>query len=332
MTEQTPKQPTARAIDAAKAQALAPRRSADAHKWSVGGLIIIAGSPVYIGAATLAAMAAGRAGAGITTLVTPRSAMSAVAAVVPEVVFLPVPDGDPADSTRRVVGEIRKRLEKARALVVGPGLGDDEHSTALLAALFGSTKARRDFGFGVSSGADASSADPIFSPEHPSVIDADGLNWLATREDWWQPIAAHSLVLTPHVGEMARLTGGSTDEVLADPQECASSFAARTGQVVVLKGNPTVVSDGEETFVAPASPRCLATAGSGDVLSGTIGAFLAQGLSPIDAAQLGCYVGSLAGQALEERIGVLGVVASDLPMEIAEQLHLLEQGKGSHRA
>jgi len=156
----------------------------------------------------------------------------------------------------------------------------------------------------------------------PAVLDADALNWLAGESDWSERFAPNTLVLTPHAGEMARLTGLDTAEIVADPAAIASRFAREWRQTVVLKGGVSVIASGD-TLRQIAAPPALATAGSGDVLAGSIGAFLAQGLDPVDAASLALYLGAQAAERLSEKLSPLGVVASDLPLAIAEALAAL---------
>jgi ADP-dependent NAD(P)H-hydrate dehydratase / NAD(P)H-hydrate epimerase len=331
------KAPAAIVIDEALAVSLYPERAQNAHKWSAGGVIVVGGSPGYVGAPALAARAAARSGAGVVSVACPRSAIGAIAAIVPEAVFLPMPEGDLGVGGRKAVERIVERLEKSRALVVGSGLGDDDYADAVMAALAAvsaPTTTVRSFGFAASraSGsvpASKDSATAVIGNAHPTVLDADALNWLAKRDDWWTSFTPFSCVLTPHPGEMARLLDIEVSAVLADPAGVAADAAKRWQQTVVLKGVPTVVSDGERTLVAPSSPRALATAGSGDVFAGSIGAFLAQGLAPVDAAALAIWIGTQAVERIVGRLGTLGVVAGDLPIAIAEELAVLEQRKAN---
>lgn len=317
-------------IDANLAKSLLPVRGDDAHKWSVGGVLVVGGSPSFIGAPALSGLAAGRSGAGVVGIASPRSAVVAIASIVPEAVFIPLPEGDLGPGGERAADKIREPLERYRALVVGPGLGEDEYARAVMQGLTGATvvtRASGSLGFSVGRTAvaehPASETTSILGGTIPAVIDADGLNWLATQDDWTSRFAPGSLVLTPHVREMSRLTGLESDEILANPAEIATRYAAEWGQVVVLKGAPTVVSDGSVTRVAVSNPVALATAGSGDVLAGSIGAFLAQGLAPLDAATLAIFVGVSAAETLTGRFSALGVIATDLPVAIAEAIATL---------
>jgi len=320
---------TQRVIDDALAKSLLPGRAPDAHKWGVGGVIVVAGSPSYPGAAVLASRAAGRAGAGIVLLATSRSVISAVAAAIPEVAFVPLPETESSSGARHAAELIREKAEKARSLVIGPGLGDDDASHGLLGSLFGfgerSQAVRERLGFGGVSAmnADASGAATetnLTGTDIKIVLDADALNWLARQPDWWDHVPPQRLVLTPHVGEMGRLLDRSTDDILADPVDAARTAARTWNQVVLLKGERAVVTDGAQVFVADSGSGALATAGSGDVLAGTTGALLAQTGSPLEAAALATFLGPRAASAVATRFGVLGVIATDLPDAIAAEL------------
>lgn len=313
-------------INEAWAASILPRREAGAHKWSVGGVVVLAGSPPYIGAAVLCCMAAGRSGAGIVTAALPRALVPVVVGLVPEVTVAVLPEGDGASAARRAADTIEERLQKSRALVIGPGLGDDEGVDTLLSVLFGVARSRPGIGFSAGSGAGELAAESIISAAGlPVVIDADGLNWLAKQEQWWELLPAGKVVLTPHAGEMARLTGKAADEITSNPVDAARNAAETWGQTVVLKGTTTVIATAEGAVTTVEMPLSLATAGSGDVLCGSIGALLAQGLSGPDAASLAAFAGSRAANRLAERVGTLGLVASDMPLAIAEELAALER-------
>jgi NAD(P)H-hydrate epimerase len=161
----------------------------------------------------------------------------------------------------------------------------------------------------------------------PAVIDADALNALAKIERWWEAVG--NVVLTPHPGEMARLTELSIDEIQGDRVRAAREHAGRWGVVLVLKGAGTVVAspDGRVSINPTGGPN-LATAGTGDVLSGVIGALLAQGLTPYDAAVCGVYLHGEAGDLLRDALGDVGTVASDLLDALPHaRLAVLEEAK-----
>lgn len=330
-----PSRPTlsraARWADEAYARSVVPHREIGAHKWGVGGVLVIAGSPSYTGAAWLTCRSAGRAGAGIVRLATGNVVINRLAGALAEVGFVTLPETESASSARRAIERLEPSLEKVRAVVVGPGLDDDETTHHLLSTLFafgdkGSAKpARMGFGAGVS-GDDAAvdTESPLFTNEQiVIVVDADGLNWLAKQENWWERMPAGRLILTPHIGEMTRLTGREATEILEDPQAVAAEYAKTWGQTVVIKAGYSVASNGTETIVADDAPPSLATAGTGDVFAGMIGAFLAQGLAPLDAAGLAFYVGAQAARTAEAIFGELGVIATDLPDVLATELRQL---------
>jgi NAD(P)H-hydrate epimerase len=160
------------------------------------------------------------------------------------------------------------------------------------------------------------------------VVDGGALNLLSRSGEWWRD-AQRECVLTPHPGEFARLMGAPAGESDGERMTSAIAAAQRFGQVVVLKGARTVVAapDGRSA-VAPFANAALATAGSGDVLAGTIGSLLAQGVAAFDAACLGVYLHGRAGERLRQRLGDAGLLASDLPYEIALARHELVAGRG----
>ncbi len=171
---------------------------------------------------------------------------------------------------------------------------------------------------------DAGSTSAIVGADTPAVVDADALHWLSERESWWDKVAPGSLVLTPHVGELAALSIRHVDKILEDPAAAARDAAVAWNQTVVLKAGKAYVSDGQVTRTVSIAAPALATAGTGDVLAGSIGAFLAQGLNPVDAATLAIYAGTEAAVRLTQELSSLGVVASDLPEAIARVLAELE--------
>lgn len=313
--------------DHAFGKAALPRRDVGAHKWGVGGLLIVAGGPNYIGAAALTAMAAGRAGAGIINLVVPRGMMGAIAGIVPEVGFVPLPDGDVSSLGRRLMDELSPKAERSRALVIGPGLGGDDYATAIVKRVLGLTAANRTsrLGFGAVNRETADDERSALDWDIPILVDADGLNILAGIDEWWTQLPAKRLVLTPHAGELGRLMDLQADEMLADPVAVAERAAARFNQVVCFKAGYTIATDGERTVVSEDAPASLATAGTGDVLAGTIGALLAQGVAPLEAVGLATFVGCRAARRIEEQFGTLGLIASDLPQAIATELGVLER-------
>lgn len=286
-----------------------PTRPASAHKGTFGKVMIVAGSIHYTGAPVLAGLGAYRSGAGLVTLAVPRAAMSFVAAGLVEATFLPLPDAMGVISAD-ALPILAKSLEGYRAMLLGPGLTREKETAAFVDHLLGGQAAsKRPIGFGTAS-ASSSESNPI--PLPPLVVDADGLNILSEMTEWWKRLPESS-VLTPHIGEMARLTGESIAAVEVDRIDSASKFAQQWGHVVVLKGAFSIVAapDGRVVVMPFANPA-LATAGSGDVLAGSIVSLRAQGLAAFDAAACGAYLHGLAGELARKEIGLAGIIASDV--------------------
>jgi NAD(P)H-hydrate epimerase len=260
------------AITAAEAARLIPRRPIGGHKGTFGWVLVAAGSTRYWGAAALAGLGAYRAGAGLVALAVPAAIRPALATLLPEATYPPVASEAVLDEAAARM--ILSSLESYQALLVGPGLHDAaDFLVAMLAGLAASPR--------------------------PMVLDADGLNLLAQMDGWAERLPSET-ILTPHPGEMARLLGADPAELKErDRVELAQEQAAAWGCVLLLKGAFTVVAapDGRTTIVPFANPA-LATAGSGDVLSGVIAALLGQGLPAYEAAALGAYLhGAAAGLA-----------------------------------
>lgn len=298
-----------------------PLRPRHAHKGTFGRALIVAGSVYYTGAAALAASAAMRAGAGLVTLAVPRPLQGILAATLYEVTWLPLPHdmGVLAADAARLLNE---KLGQYKALLIGPGLSTEKETGEFLKAFFQpeepKARSRPQIGFARPRGETADEAAPEKQSTAraglpPLVVDADALNWLATQENWPSLLPPNS-ILTPHPGEMARLCGlASADEVSQQRWELATQKAAAWNQIVLLKGAHTIVAapDGRVRVLPFATPA-LATAGTGDVLAGTIVSLLAQGLQPFDAAVVGAYLHGLAGSLAAVDVGPAGVVASDV--------------------
>jgi len=293
-------------MDDATAAQLLPERPVRGHKGTFGKLLVVAGSLNYAGAAFLVVRAAGRTGAGLVTLAVPESLQPLFAVRVVEATTLALPEDDveevePQDALAVILDHSHD------ALVVGPGLRPGLATTELIRLLL------------------ATPIDPN-APPPPIVLDAEALRSLATVDAWWEGVPRPA-VLTPHAGEFGRLRTASGHDPEADgdlnaddaARSTAAADAAREWrQVVVLKGARTVIAapDGA-VAVAPFENPALATGGTGDVLAGAIGSLLAQGVGPYAAARLGVYLHGLAGEAVRQRVGDSGLLASDLPDEIA---------------
>jgi ADP-dependent NAD(P)H-hydrate dehydratase / NAD(P)H-hydrate epimerase len=266
-----------------------PPRPARAHKGDFGRVLVIGGSIEFPGATVLVGLGAMRAGAGLVRVAAAQSVVARLASAVPELTWSALDEEAPGliapGGWRRATAD----AAASDAAVIGPGLGRQAATHRRARQL-------------------------IASLRRPAVVDADGLNALAGGARWWQGLKA-PLVLTPHPGEFARLTGEASPAADDDDGRASSAAAAaeRWGQVVVLKGARTVIADpnGEVVRADVATPA-LATAGSGDVLSGAIGAFLAAGATPFAAAACAVAVHGAAGLLAADRIGSAGTMARDL--------------------
>lgn len=272
-----------------------PRPAPSEDKDARGRVLILGGSPRYSGAPVLAALGAARSGAGIVTLAVARSLALALAGRMPELTFVPLDEASPGvidASAARAIGEALVD-GRYRAAVVGPGLGHDPTTDPLVLGVLARVG------------------------EVPVVVDADGLNALARTETWPARLPRRA-ILTPHAREAARLARAE----LAEPRvEWARERAREWGSVLVLKGVCTVVAaPGGETFVHDRPNPALATAGSGDVLSGCIAALLASGLEPYRAASAGVLLQGEAAALVAREVGPRGALATDLAARLPRAL------------
>jgi len=283
-----------------------PERPARAHKGSFGRLLIVAGSLEYAGAALLTGLGAIRAGVGLACLATPEAVGTRLMGLVPELTSMLLVEEAAGLIAPAGWRQLATEAGGYQAFVIGPGLG---RQPATL-------RRARNF---------------ISELRLPAVVDADGLTALAEVQKWWQPLRA-PLVLTPHAGEFARLMRMAPGESLADDDaqraEAARDAATRWGQIVVLKGAHTVIaSPTGDLLRSDIATPALATAGSGDVLAGAIGAFLAAGMDPFEAAGCGVAVHGAAGLLAEDRIGQSGVVARDIANLLPTAMQQLRGGR-----
>ncbi len=283
-------------LEAADAARLVPRRHAEAHKGDCGHVLILAGSFGRTGAAHLAARGAGRAGAGLVTLVAPASLYPVFAAGVREAMTATLPDDD--GRIRFDASALAALLAGKSAVVAGPGLGTHEGAARTVRWL-------------------------LEQAEVPLVLDADALTIVA-REPAVLRAARTPLVLTPHPGEMARLLGGDTAAVQGDRAGVARRFADAHRCTVLLKGARTVIAEPSGfVWVNPTGNPGMASGGMGDVLAGVIGALLAQGLTAPEAACLGAYVHGFAADRIAHDGGAIGLLATDVADALRPALHAL---------
>jgi NAD(P)H-hydrate epimerase len=286
---------TVELVEAEEMRRLLPPRPFGSHKGAFGHLAVLAGSEGKTGAAALTAEGGLRAGAGLVTLGIPASLNDILEVKLTEAMTLPLPE---AEGNRalgiKALPVIREFLEGKTAAALGPGLGTHKETMEVVRRI------ARDLTL-------------------PLVMDADGVNALAPAPDWLKD-APGPRILTPHPGEMARLTGLSVKEIQADRLKAARKAAARYSAIVVLKGAQTVVADPEgRVSINPTGSPALASGGTGDVLTGLIGGFLAQRMTPWDAARLGVYLHGLAADYLAGDLA-RGLIAGDLLAGFPEML------------
>ncbi len=280
-----------REIDRTAVAACFVPRSANSHKGSFGRLLCICGSFGMAGAAMMAGKAALRCGLGLLDMAVPRSIYPLMAGQLWEAVYAPLPETTAGTLGAGALTTLETLLEGRQAVLIGCGLSQNRETAATMMKLL-----------------------PRLSV--PTVVDADGLNILAAHIDEWKTVNA-PLVLTPHPGEMARLTGLSIADVQADRVRTARRFAARYGVTLVLKGHRTVIASPDgQVLINTTGCAGMATGGSGDVLAGMIASFLAQGLSPVCAAMCGVYLHGAAGQQAAKRLSQISMLPTDLIEEL----------------
>lgn len=288
-------------VDAAEAASLLPDRPADGHKGSFGHLLVVAGSRGKSGAAAMAAESALRGGAGLVTLACPAAIQAVVAGQLFEVMTVPLPDQG-GELSHQALPQLLDLEAGKQALALGPGLGLGEECLSTVRRL-------------------------IEVCRLPMVIDADALTALAGRMDLLQHRIGQHTVLTPHPGEMARLTGLSVAEIQSNRVTVAREFAVQHGLTLILKGARTLTATATgQVFVNQSGHAGLASGGMGDVLTGLVGSLLAQGLPAATAAPLAVYLHGAAAERLRPVFGDAGLLATDLMRELpATRMNLKEK-------
>ena len=267
--------------------ALLPRRKLDAHKGDNGHVLLVAGSEGLTGAACLTALGSLRSGAGLVTLGLPASLNVIAAAKLTEIMTKPLPETKERSISPEALSTILDFSKRCKAVAIGPGLSRYPETGKLVLEL-------------------------IPRLHIPVVIDADALFALTDNLEVLTR-ARGPLILTPHLGEMGRLVGKKTGEVKENKIEIARDFSKTYKAVVVLKGARTLIADsGGDIFINPTGNPSLASGGTGDVLTGIIASFLAQGLKPLEAAKLGVYLHGLAADEISLSRGPWGVIATDI--------------------
>lgn len=257
-----------------------PKRFSDSHKGTYGRLLVVAGCEGMFGASYFSALAAYRSGAGLVEVFTADVNVPLIQSKLPEAIATGFGD--------RPVQTLRERLRMADAVVIGPGLGQSSTAARLV-------------------------EEAIFS-KLPLLIDADGLNLIAASDSLKEHLRQreYSTIVTPHLGEMARLTGKGISEITADPVRSATDFSKDYGVVCVQKNSVTVIADGGRVNLNTTGCSAMAKGGSGDVLTGVIGAFLAAGCDAYTASVCGVYLHGRAGEIAASDVGEYSVLASDI--------------------
>ncbi len=286
-------------LDAAAVRGVLAPREASTHKGTYGHLLAVAGSKGKAGAAVLVARAALRSGVGLVTAATPASTLPVVAAQQAEVMTEPLEETASGAVAATAAERVLALLDTRDALALGPGLGTEEAAREMVLAVL----ARR---------------------ARPAVVDADALNVLAASGGEALRAAGSSSapwVLTPHPGEAARLLGATVKAIQSDRLTAARRLAELSGAVVVLKGHRTVIAapGGRASINSSGNPG-MATAGSGDVLTGIVGALLARGLDPLEASRVAVFAHGDAGDRAAARRGQEGMIAADLLEELPAAL------------
>jgi len=293
------RKPTVVTADAAWAHSRLPRRAPDAHKGSTGRVLVVGGSIGLMGAVAMAGESVLRAGAGYAVAGVPRSCVDVLETRVTEVVKRGYPETETRSLARDALDGLLEEGMRADAVAIGPGLSRNPETSELV-------------------------RDLLSQIEAPIVLDADGLN---AFEGQRLRRSRGPLIVTPHYGEAARLGGVSIPDIARDPIGWARKFAEQSGAIVCLKCVPMItVVPGEPAVLNATGNPGMATAGAGDILTGTIAGLLAQGMDPGEAAAVGCFVHGLAGDIAARRHGRRGMIAGDIRDALPAALVALESG------
>lgn len=270
------------------------KRAPDTHKGDYGRVLVVAGSRGMAGAAILCGMAALRGGAGLVRVAVPRSIAPIVAVGHPCYMTADLPEDDHGRLAPEALEELPRHLDWSDVIVLGPGLGQSKSLGTLVST--------------------------VLSWDRPLVLDADALNLLA--EGGLEQLSTRTapLVLTPHPGEFARLTGHAAPSGELRRLEAATGFALTNPGVLVLKGAGTIVADAHRQYINRTGNPGMSSGGTGDVLAGLLGALLGQGLEAFEAAVLAVHVHGLAGDRAADRLGEASLLATDLLDELPAAL------------
>lgn len=276
-----------------------PKRPPEFHKGDAGRILVIAGSAGMTGAGGMASLSCMRSGSGSVLWAIPKSLNSIAETLCLEVMTLPIPEtnrGAPSMEAREILVEAAREND---CVILGPGLPVAGDTGELMRLLI---------------------------PEiYPPVI-LDGGAFSAMGADMMIIRKRQSpTIITPHPGEMARITGKTIDDIQKKRRDYATKYAKLSGAVVALKGFESIVTDGKEVYVNSSGNPGMATPGSGDVLTGVVAALVGQGLSPLEAAKLGVYLHGLAGDLAAKEKGQHGVIATDMINKLPDAFLLFSQ-------
>lgn len=290
-------------VDGGDVRNVLPQRPKTANKYSVGKVLVIAGSRGLTGAAALCASAALRSGAGAVMLATPEAVYPILARKLSEVMVMPLPSTDNGTLSLKSYEALKSRLEWADVLAIGPGLSQNAETQSLILRLLSEARGR-------------------------IVLDADGLNAVAAAGIASLKKSKSDIILTPHSGEFARLVKKASEEVDQNRIDLPRSFAKQSGATVVLKGAPTVSATPHGVvYVNSTGNPGMATVGSGDVLTGIISGLWAQGTTPGSAAFGGVYIHGLAGDIAKQEFGERSLIASDMIACLPRAFSSVESGE-----
>lgn len=273
---------------------LMPNRKANSHKGDYGRIGFLGGSPGMAGSIYMSSMAALRAGGGLVYTLVPQSISKILQIKANEQIVKDIPCQE-FYYDDKILKNILSTSKDLDVLAIGPGMGKEESLNKLIAMILSSTEAQ-------------------------IIIDADGLNALSRDLSILNP--KKNIVLTPHIKEFSRLSGLSIKEINSDRVKISQDFARRNKVVLVLKSESTIVTDGDKTYINKIGNPGMATAGSGDVLTGIIASFLHR-LSPYDAAVLGVYLHSLAGDIARQKLGEDSLIATDIINNLSKAIKLM---------
>ena len=280
-------------------KSILPKRAKNSNKGSFGHQLNICSSYTMFGAGVIAAKSALRSGAGLVKLVVPNCAYPLVASHLTQPVFSPVADNDKGTISVKAIPVIKEELKWADSVVIGCGLGVNDETREVVDSV-------------------------LLHAQCAVVLDADGINSINSHISILEEIKV-PVVLTPHPGEMARLISKSISEVQENRIGVAKAFAKEYKAVLVLKGANTIVTDGDKVFVNLTGNPSMAMGGCGDMLSGMIGAFIAQGVSPLEAAKTAVYLHGLAGDCASEKMSQRGIVVSDMIEQLGALMSVFDK-------